>query len=106
VPGLPLPNSEEDNYSKGNFIEFGLPDKLVETIKAAGPFNFFEEGSNALPGARQYVSDINDKTRYYGEVDQAGQRCGKRIMFGKDVYDLILEGFWLNSRLDGLGKYI
>jgi len=34
-----------------------------------------------LPVAREYLTIPTGKNRYEGEVDQAGKRCGKGVLF-------------------------
>ena len=88
-----------------SFVCVGFPEMLIQCYKAAEPFYFLEYGQNALPVAREYVTIPDGQYRYEGEVDQAGNKCGKGIYFKEnEFYYFIAEGLWLDGKINGLGR--
>jgi len=87
--------------------DLGLPKNFIDIIKArvVEPFYYLEYGQHDLREARAY-SNIDYMDGWYeGEVDQAGEPCGKGIMFKriKNSYQCS-EGFWKGGIMERLGR--
>jgi len=77
--------------------DLGLPKNFIDIIKAqmGEPFYYLEYAQDDLQEARAYRTNNYIDGWYEGEVDQAGEPCGKGIMFKRNQnYYQINEGFF------------